>query len=252
MTGITSNSVVYTSAGTDSPFTYREADSRVAIFVDLDGTLAISPISRIIREAYAVLASASGLRLEDVESMSWTLHIELVKESKPLAFDWDYIYREVAKRLGVKESYNVENKLLEMCHLTKILDDALTVLPRLRKPNTLLILATNGLMKYQRCVIELYGLEKYFDRIVTPDSCGCLKNCERFYKVDPSISSGVVVGDNYTFDVYYPKKFGLRAIYIARSKHDPYLQWMGIDRSVEPDITIDDLRNLPKLLETLP
>lgn len=225
---------------------------RTAIFVDLDGTLVVSPISRIIREAYTVLASASGLGLEGVERLSWELHIGLIKESSPLAFDWDYIYREVAGRLGVREGYNIEKKMLEVCHLTRVLDDALNVLPRLRKPGTLLVLATNGLMKYQRCVIELYNLDQYFDQIITPDTRGCLKNCERFYRASYSDTyGGVVIGDNYTFDVYYPKKFGLRAIYVARSKHDPYLTWMGIERSVEPDLTIEDLRSLPKLLEAL-
>lgn len=230
----------------------READHRTAIFVDLDGTLIISPISRIIREAYAILASASGLELEDVVRLSWRLHIGLVRESNPLAFDWDYIYREIAGRLGVKVEYSIEKRMLESCHLTRVLDDALNVLPRLRKPNTLLVLATNGLMKYQRCVIELYSLSQYFDYIITPDFRGCLKNCERFYRVNhPSVYGGIVVGDNYTFDVYYPKRFGLRAIYVVRSAHDPYLTWMGIERSVEPDLTVDDLRKLPSLLEVL-
>ncbi|MEM4876308.1 MAG: HAD family hydrolase [Sulfolobales archaeon] len=214
------------------------------VFVDLDGTLAVSPISSVIREAYSYIAINSGTNVSDVELHSWRTHIELIKRADPLAFDWDYIYRVVSKFFGVSSGYSIEKRLQELCHLSKLLDNASEVLEELAHTVETLILATNGLIKYQRCVIETLGLDKYFDAIFTPDNRGCLKSCEKFYAVPAECNQRVVVGDNYTFDIYYPKKFGLKAIHVLRSESDPYLKWLGIKRVYEPDAIINSLKHL--------
>ncbi|MEM2207578.1 MAG: HAD family hydrolase [Sulfolobales archaeon] len=220
----------------------------LVMFMDLDGTLAVSPISSVIKEAYNYLALHSGISVSEIESYSWRTHIELIKRSDPLAFDWDYIYREVSKFFGVSPGYSVEKRLQELCYLSKLLDNAHEVLAGLARSVDTLILATNGLIKYQRCVIETLGLDKYFGSIFTPDTRGCLKNCERFYAVSTEHGRRIVVGDNYTFDVYYPKRFGLKAVYVLRSGSDPYLKWLGIERVYEPDAIINNLKHVPLTL----
>ena len=219
------------------------------LYVDLDGTIATSPISSVIREAYRRVAEASGLDLREVEAVSWSLHVELVKRSSPAAFDWDYIGREVSKALGVSLSLDIEGRFRELCHLSRLLDDAARVLAELRDMGWVLVLATNGLLKYQRCVIESLDLDIYFDEVITPDTRGCLKNSEGFYSIRGRRPSGISIGDSYTFDVYYPKRFGLRAIHVVRSSHDPYATRIGIEGAVEPDATIRSLGELPRLLK---
>jgi len=200
---------------------------KAVVYVDLDGTIALSPIPRVIRRAYEVLALSSGLDVGYIEKLSWALHLELASRSLPQAFDWDYIFGRVASGLGVRPSFSVEKEFSGVCSESAALDGSPEVLGELESSSYLLILATNGLMKYQRCVIETLGLDRYFSYIYTPDSRGCLKNGRRFYSLPEGIDSrvpSVSVGDNYTFDVYFPKLFGLLAVHVVRStREDPYL-----------------------------
>jgi len=222
---------------------------RAVLYVDLDGTIALSPIPRVIRRAYEVLASLSGLSVPYVERLSWTVHLELASRSLPQAFDWDYIFGRVASELGVRADFSVEREFSEVCSESVALDSSPEVLRELDGSGYLLILATNGLMKYQRCVIETLGLDRYFSYIYTPDSRGCLKNCREFYALPEDISGGVPVvsiGDSYTFDVYFPKIFGLLAVHVVRStKEDPYLVLTRQPSSSEPK-RLGDLDQLPR------
>ncbi|MEM4775069.1 MAG: HAD family hydrolase [Sulfolobales archaeon] len=227
---------------------WQEVIGALIMFVDLDGTLVVSPTSNVIKEACSYIATNSGTSVSEVEQRLWRLHIELVKRSDPLAFDWDYVYREVSRFFGVSSGYSIEKRLHELCHLSKLLDNAGRVLEELAHAVETLILATNGLIKYQKCIIETLGLDKYFDDIFTPDNRGCLKNCEKFYAVPAESDRKIAVGDNYTFDVYYPKKFGLKAIHVLRSEFDPYLRWLKIKRIYEPDAIITSLKHLPGTL----
>ncbi len=231
---------------------------KAVVYVDLDGTIALSPIPRVIRKAYEVLASSSGLDIGYIEKLSWTIHLELAYRSLPQAFDWDYIFGRVASELGVRPSFSVEAEFSGVCSGSVAIDSALEVLRELESSGYLLILATNGLIKYQRCVIETLGLDRYFSYIYTPDSRGCLKNCRRFYSLPEGINSGVPsvsVGDNYTFDVYFPKLFGLLAVHVVRStREDPYLvltklpgttglkQAGSADRLLKADVSIRSFR----------
>ncbi|MCS7099821.1 MAG: HAD family hydrolase [Sulfolobales archaeon] len=217
---------------------------KYVVYVDLDGTLAVSPISSVIREAYEHIAEQAGCGLREVELTSWRIHIDLVRRSDPLAFDWDYIYEKVSGAFGTSPGFRIDRRFEELCGSSKVLDNAHEVLSRLRSVVRVLALATNGLLKYQKCVIELLDLSKYFDLVLTPDVVGCLKNCAKFYSTPSDGGVRIAVGDNYTFDVYYPKVFGLKTIYVARSSSDPYAEWLGIDRTVRPDIAITNLEQL--------
>ncbi|MCX8184227.1 MAG: HAD family hydrolase [Sulfolobales archaeon] len=220
-------------------------------YIDLDGTLAVSPISGIIEEAYRQISLRAGRELGEVKLLSWRIHVELIKKSSPLAFDWDYIYEEVSKILQISPSSRIDRRLEELCEFSKVLDDAYRVLDRLRSTAGVLVLATNGLLKYQKCVIEFLGLDRYFDLVLTPDVAGCLKNCSKFYSLPSTSSRKVVIGDNYTFDVYYPKTFGLKTVYVDRSTIDPYVKWLGIERIIEPDTVINSLEQLPNVISRL-
>lgn len=221
------------------------------VFVDLDGTIAVSPISSVIKEAYGLIAASSKRSLEEVEALSWRIHIDLVKKAVPLAFDWDYIYARVSELLGIRVAFSIEKRFQELCGSSRLLDDAGEVLTKLRNLTKLTVLATNGLIKYQKCVIDSLGLDKYFDAAFTPDTRGCLKNRIEFYAVPGEHGNMIVVGDNYTFDVYYPKKFGLKAVHVLRSSRDPYVTWLGIDDTVRPDTVIKSLKHLPDVLPKL-
>jgi FMN phosphatase YigB (HAD superfamily) len=241
---------------------------RAVLYVDLDGTVALSPIPRVIRRAYEVLASLSGLSIQQVERVSWAIHLELASRSLPQAFDWDYILERMASELGVRAGFSVEREFSTVCSESVALDNSPEVLRELERSGYTLILASNGLMKYQRCVIETLGLDRYFSYIYTPDSRGCLKNCREFYTPPEGVDSclpAVSVGDSYTFDVYFPKLFGLLTVHVVRStREDPYLALVrrpstglerleGLNRLPEADVSVrnfgESVVAVEKLLE---
>jgi len=200
---------------------------RAVRYVDLDGAIALSSMPRVIRRAYELLASLSGLSVPHVERLSWAVHLELASRSLPQAFDWDYVLERISSELGVRASFSVEREFSRVCPESVVLDSSPEVLGELESSGYTLVLATNGLMKYQRCVIESLSLDRFFSYIYTPDSRGCLKNCREFYALPEGVDGGlpaVSIGDSYTFDVYFPKLFGLLAVHVVRSaREDPYL-----------------------------
>ncbi|MGQ9781250.1 MAG: HAD family hydrolase [Nitrososphaeria archaeon] len=111
------------------------------------------------------------------------------------------------------------------------------------------------LLQYQYPILEKLGLRKYFDYIIAPDKSGYYKNEIEFFKpYIPREGSSVMVGDEYGYDVYYPKKFGLRAILLKRPKN---YRWSlesvtpVKDNTVEPDAIIYDISELPQAIQKI-
>lgn len=226
--------------------------SEVVLMIDLDNTLVVSPISSLINKAYEELAMLSGRTKEFVVTQAMKIHLNLIKMSTPRAFDWDYIADEVSKVLGVRYKADIEGRFSKnFCKEVKILDNAYEVLQKLRDLGYKLVLSTNGLMKYQECVIRESSLNRYFDLIVSPDRVGCLKNCRNFYSCCDSSGELITVGDSYVFDVYFPKTFGFKAIHVLRWRsiyEDTYRRLLSIDASVVADDVVENLQQLPSAL----
>ena len=135
-----------------------------------------------------------------------------------------------------------------------ILDKAPEILKILREKGFYLILSTNGLWKYQECVLRETGLTEFFDEIITPDRKGCIKSSREFYNIALEFSEKISVGDNIVFDVYYPKLYKLKAIYVKRSDYvnEIYGQALGIRiDQIVPDAVISSLSQLPNALEAI-
>lgn len=220
--------------------------------VDLDNTLVISSISLLMNEVYEELATLSGRSKEFIIAQVMRIHIDLIKASTPKAFDWDYIIDEVSKVLGVKYRADIEGRLSKhLCREVKILDNAYEVLQKLRNLGFKLVLSTNGLMKYQECVIRESGLIKYFELVVSPDSVGCLKNCRKFYSCCDSYGKLVSIGDSYVFDVYFPKTFGFKAVHVLRWRsvfEESYRKLLDVKSLMSADATVENLQQLPNVL----
>jgi len=222
------------------------------IMIDLDHTLVISPITKVLNDIRKDLAKLVGVSEEYVYRVWLEIEARYVAISSPKAFDWNYILEEVSRTLNVKYYVDTTKLFHDNCKDVEVLDNAYTVLEILRSMGYILVLATNGLSKYQLCVIRGTHLDRYFDYMVFPDTTGCLKNCRRFYEEFASRGKVITVGDSYFFDVYYPKLFGFKSIFVYRGyMEDIFARIFGIDTSIEPDATIDNLQSLPKILPSI-
>jgi putative hydrolase of the HAD superfamily len=98
-------------------------------------------------------------------------------------------------------------------------------------------------------------LKKYFECVLAPDTTYYYKNQIEYFK--PFISKGaqsVMVGDEYVYDVYYPKKFGLKTVMLCRTQNYKSNTEADIpldEETVKPDAVIHEIYELPKTLELI-
>ena len=171
-------------------------------------------------------------------------------------YDWDDIVKDIARRLETSWSLDLGELTEELTlSYSYVYPCAKQTLRTLKKRGYVLCAATNGFFKYQNPILEKLDLKKYFDYILTPDTTCYYKNEIEYFK--PLISKetqSVMVGDEYVYDVYYPKRFGLKAILLQRPQN---YKWnmeaaMPADSdAVKPDAVIHKISELPETLESI-
>ncbi len=192
---------------------------RSVVFIDLDGTLMVNPFEAAVWPAVtAELAAKTGQPAE-------TLLAEIAGEyfarqadesvAPVTAMDWDDIAQTVARRLNVTLEANCA-ALVEQHAAThsSTLAFAHEALHELAAPGRALVVATKGLARYQRPVVEALGLTLYFTAFLTPDVHNGLKKHRRFFGDWPERAPlRIMVGDLYDDDVRYPTLHGFRTIW---------------------------------------
>ncbi|WP_243678910.1 HAD hydrolase-like protein [Vulcanisaeta distributa] len=152
------------------------------ILIDLDGTLLpLEAWDPVFQEISTSIASKVNTDWRVVYRAAKELNKELLREFTIRAFDWDYIFTEVAHRFGVPMSIDVNSILMKYVRGFKPFDGALELLRVIKELGHEIIIATNGLYKYQSVVINELGFSKFIDGIRTPDIVGCPKNCREFF-----------------------------------------------------------------------
>ena len=222
------------------------------IYIDLDNTLVINPIGiYVFPTIYREVSKELGIPIELIRSKVISKHVEFVAKGDIKSYDWDYIVNIVLKELGYRKSVDIYSMHVENCHRVTILDNAIDILRDLRKNGYTIVLSTNGLWKYQECVVRYSGLEEVLDDVLTPDRVGYLKSSREFFRY--GISNAISIGDNLVFDIYYPKLFGLKTVLVDRGyRAEAYARALGIDlNSIIPDAIVKNLQCLPTVLEEL-
>lgn len=236
------------------------------VFVDLDSTIITGFDSQILPRITSELAKKSGLGLDEV------LHLVLQenhnRQKDPgvpatRAMDWDDILTTVAQKLGVrleKSAWEIFKECADRPY-SDVLDNAYTVLEKLRAPHRAIVAATKGLSKYQISILNALALTPLFDGILTPDSNGALKRDAVFYGQWPKLADlQILVGDDYEDDVLAPKEFGFKTIWKPQT-HDNGFDQDPFDRpkafnypnghSTRPDAIIFSLKELPDVVARL-
>ncbi|MEM3832678.1 MAG: HAD family hydrolase [Thermoprotei archaeon] len=212
------------------------------IYIDLDDTIIKNnAVSTALSEAYKKISSITNVNLDLIKQEAMSIHLEFIRNNDVRAFDWDFIVNLIAHKFRCKNNISIKDLIKKHISDAIILDNAIDVLMNLKEKHTL-ILATNGLYKYQRWIIETFRLKDYFDMIITSDKVGCIKTCEKFYRLPNYNSVKIMVGDHPVFDVYYPKRFGLKTILIDRGfkpSIKTYADVLGIKiETIKPDIIV--------------
>ena len=220
------------------------------ILIDLDGTLLpLEAWDPVFQDISMQIASRAGVDWTTIYRAAKSLNRELLKDLAIRAFDWDYIFTEIAHRFGVPMNIDVNDTLVKYVRGFKPFDGAFELLRVIRDLGHRVVIATNGLYKYQSVVIEELGFSKFIDGVRTPDIIGCPKNCREFFD-----GAQVMIGDNPLFDVYYPAKFGLMTVFIGdwERRLGYVLDVWGIDLSnLRPTYSFKSIKDLLAVLPSI-
>lgn len=196
---------------------------RTVIFIDLDGTLMTNPFeSAVWPRVVGELAQESGIRPSTILQMFDDENAARQQDdtiSPILAMDWDDITQTVARRLGVTLTANcTELVRAHAASHSSLLEYALQALHELTAPHRALVVATKGLAKYQRPVMDALGLTPYFVDILTPNTHNGLKRHRHYFGDWPQrAEQAIMVGDLYDDDVLYPAGYGFKTIWKPRA-----------------------------------
>ena len=252
-------------------------DAYSVIFFDLDNTLIEGPFGTAV---FPIVLEeiARKTKCDPKEIRRLIVKENLDRQNDPRcsavkAMDWDDIFVTIAERLGIKIESNAEEivKAQAKDH-SRLLDGARETLIALQHPSRALVIATKGLIKYQRPVLEALGITHLFTEILTPDSHNALKKDRAFYgewldtkpfgSLRPEgFVTRIIVGDYYVDDVIPSYQFGIMTVWknskigdrlleidpLERPQHFEYAD----DQTVKPTAIIKSLYELSDVIAQL-
>lgn len=202
------------------------------IFVDLDGTIMLNPFGSAVFPAIsAELAEKTGLAQTEILQRIFDENTRRITEKKlptSLIMDWDDIFQTVARTLGVSCDQSGEQLVRQHVYPphVEVLHNAIEVLAELKHlSHRRLIVATQGLSRYQHPVLETLNLLPLFDDVLAPDLVGGYgKTDSEFYAryMGQRDAIYISIGDTYLHDVYHPQRFGFHALWL------PNEQWKSM------------------------
>lgn len=156
---------------------------------------------------------------------------QLVNEFDIVDITWEELLQDYIREF--------KNNCIPFPNLIRMLEE-------LKSNHLLLGMITNGYGQFQMDNIMALGIEKYFDVILVSEWEGFKKPDPRIFnkaleKLNISAYESIFMGDHPENDVIGAKKVGLKGIW----KKD--FQW----NNVEADYIVDDLMELPPIIEKL-
>ncbi|MCD6491585.1 MAG: HAD family hydrolase [Candidatus Njordarchaeia archaeon] len=198
------------------------------VIVDLDNTLVDGDFSKKFYERILKKAGLVGkVSIEELRGLLRRYHFEKVKEKKyKEAFNWDAIFKEMMKQeFSIHVEPTLDQITEEDIHSEdgrKLVHGARELLDFLRRNVCKTILLTNGYAKYQVPVIKFFGLDKYFDRILTAEYLQEIKPTRIAYDYvisylkENGCRKTVMIGDHLFYDLYGALNSGVNFVILRR------------------------------------
>lgn len=203
------------------------------IFFDLDHTLwdfeknseetlitlfdkYISGTHQVEKEDYLKAYKKTNHELWDLYNFDKVTKDDIRLKRFPMTFE----------KLGLDPSLcpeNIGDEYLDICPTKPYLIEGTIPLLEALKGNYKMHIITNGFEKTQAIKLSTTGLDKYFETVVTSESCGAKKPSSVIFqyaldKAEAKIEESVMIGDNPITDIKGAKDFGLKTIYFGEEK----------------------------------
>jgi putative hydrolase of the HAD superfamily len=186
-----------------------------AVLFDIDGTLLTEMplIQLFLPQVYEKLAKKLGISKEEARN---AFLAEIFSRRDTYDWhDWNFFF----ELFGLDMRY--ENLLKRYPHKLQVYPDTVPTLEWLRESGYRLGVVTSG-PEYQRLKLELVGLDKYFDAVVTREDVKAIKPEPKIFlyaleKLDAGPEEAAFVGDSLTQDVYGAKHVGMLSIWVNRT-----------------------------------
>lgn len=185
-----------------------------AVFFDFGGTLVDNSINNEVYPAIEKIIGKENKEHWDKLELDW--HSRYMSER--------YVFTALAKKSGISKKYILEmikvwNQKLKH---EKLFPDSLEILKLVRKKGLKTCLISNA-PPISKKIFRKLGLTKYFDEIIFSYEVNTIKPEDEIYRIALSklkISPEKIlfVGDTYDADYQKPKKLGMNAILIDRTK----------------------------------
>lgn len=181
------------------------------------------------------------------------------REKDLLETTYTHVLRELIKEKGYEDVSsdvlrNALNALFAVTQNNWILEeDAIPTLKKLDENGYKLgILSNAGDDQDVQQLAKRFGIQSYFDFILTSAACSYRKPHPRIFELALANwyllpSEAVMVGDNLTADIGGAQNAGLYGVWIRR-RADPQMEKQ---ESVNPDASLASLAELPALLDRL-
>lgn len=200
------------------------------IFFDLDNTLwdhrknAELTLNELferkgIQESYNILFDEFHSKYDEINEDLW------VKIRDGL-IDKDFLrkhrFYDTFMHFGVDDeqlaAYFEKHFLDEIIQYNELIEGTIEILDYLKKKGYVLHVVSNGFHEVTRRKVEMSGMDKYFETIVSADDAKAMKPDERIFQYALDLANAqkeesIFIGDDWVADVKGSQRFGLDVIY---------------------------------------
>ncbi len=147
-------------------------------------------------------------------------------------------------------SSEVKQELLEAYKVLPAFDDVVTGLALAKKAGFRMFAFSNGSADAVESLLKNAGIRSYFLGIVSVDEVKSFKPnpgvYSHFLRKTGSVGSDTWLISSNSFDVIGAVSFGMRSVWIKRSKDAIFDPW-----GIEPTLTVNDLLNLSEQIDKI-
>lgn len=210
------------------------------ITFDLDEVLILNPFgSGVFPHVRRVISEQSGADVADIrQAIIAEFRARQLRGDSVAAYDWDDVIGQVSAGFGVEWTLPIAQLVEQYCvspHI-KLHPGAMELLAELSEQGHIIRALTNGYYKYQYPVLHALGIDRFFERIMTPERAGAAKpQQEAFLAAKAGCTlPHVHIGDHVIHDVWGANRVGAVSIWIRHELPEGWEEKTPLERAADP------------------